>query len=123
MDQNCNRAKSNRLVRLMVANWALGWAVGFVCASAILLSNLAGLRDLMMSSQLMLQGLALLYGGFGFTFGGVVCATAIMLLPTDEESGKAAAERARRSCSRLMPWPRSAPRAPDFLIVGSTFGE
>ena len=86
MDQNRNRAQSNRLVRLMVANWALGWAVGFVCASAILLSNLAGLRDLMMSSQLMLQGLALLYGGFGFTFGGVVCATAIMLLPTDEKS-------------------------------------
>jgi hypothetical protein len=33
----------------------------------------------------MLQGLALLFGGFGFTFGGVVCATAIMLLPTGEE--------------------------------------
>jgi hypothetical protein len=86
MDQNRNRAQSNRLVRLMVANWTLGWAVGIVCASAILLSNLAGLRDLMMSSQLMLQGIALLYGGFGLTFGGVVCATAIMLLPTDEES-------------------------------------
>jgi hypothetical protein len=86
MVQNSNRAKPNRLVRLMVANWALGWAVGFVCASAILVSNLAGLRDLMASSQLMLQGLALLYGGFGFTFGGVVAATAVMLLPTDEDS-------------------------------------
>ena len=61
MVQNRNRAKPNRLVRLMIANWALGWAVGFVCASGVLLSNLSGLRDLMMSSQLMLQGLALLY--------------------------------------------------------------
>lgn len=86
MVQNCNRAKPNWLVRLMIANWALGWAVGFVCASGVLLSNLSGLRDLMMSSQLMLQGLALLYGGFGITFGGVVCATAIMLLPSDEDS-------------------------------------
>ncbi len=86
MVQNRNRAKPNRLVRLMIANWALGWAVGFVCASGVLLSNLSGLRDLMMSSQLMLQGLALLYGGFGITFGGVVCATAIMLLPSDEDS-------------------------------------
>ena len=60
--------------------------MGFVCASGVLLSNLSGLRDLMMSSQLMLQGLALLYGGFGITFGGVVCATAIMLLPSDEDS-------------------------------------
>ena len=86
MIKNRKSAKPNRLVRLIVANWALGWAVGFICASAILLSNLAGLRDLMMSSQLMLQGLALLYGGFGFAFGGVVAATAIMLLPTDEDS-------------------------------------
>ena len=47
----------------------------------------------------MLQGLALLFGGFGFTFGGVVCATAIMLLPTDEtECRSAAAARARRCC-------------------------
>jgi len=86
MSETPTRAKPNRLVRLMIANWALGWGVGAVCASGVLIANLAGLRDLMLSSQLMLQGLALLYGGFGITFGGVVCATAIMLLPTDEES-------------------------------------
>jgi hypothetical protein len=40
----------------------------------------------MLHSELELQGLALLFGGFGVTFGGVVCATAIMLLPTGEES-------------------------------------
>jgi hypothetical protein len=83
-----NRAKqaSSRLVRLMISNWALGWAVGFACAALVLLSNVGGLRDLMLSSDVMWQGLALLFGGFGFTFGGVVCATAIMLLPTDEET-------------------------------------
>jgi hypothetical protein len=68
----------------MVSNWMLGWGVGWACASAVLLSNVGGIRVLMFKSDLMLQGLALLFGGFGFTFGGVVCATAVMLLPTDE---------------------------------------
>jgi hypothetical protein len=77
--------KSNRLVRLMIANWALGWAVGFFWAAAVLVSNVGGIRVLMLKSDLMFQGLLLLFGGFGLFFGGVVCATAIMLLPTAEE--------------------------------------
>lgn len=86
MRQNQNKANSSRLVRLMIANWLLGWAVGFACAAAVLVANLAGIRDIMLHSELELQGLALLFGGFGVTFGSVVCATAIMLLPTEEES-------------------------------------
>ncbi|HUO55783.1 MAG TPA: hypothetical protein VMU18_13635 [Rhodoblastus sp.] len=86
MPQNRKNGISSRLVRLMIANWALGWAVGFACAAAVLVSNVANIRDLMFRSELMWQGLALLFGGFGFTFGGVVCATAVMLLPTDEDS-------------------------------------
>jgi hypothetical protein len=76
---------SSQLVRLMISNWLFGWAIGFACAAAVLVSNVGGIRELMFKSDLMLQGLALLFGGFGFTFGGVVCATAIMLLPTEEE--------------------------------------
>ncbi|MCI4677355.1 hypothetical protein K9U39_00250 [Rhodoblastus acidophilus] len=86
MRQNRKSGISSHLVRLMIANWALGWAVGFACAGAVLVSNVGGIREIMMRSDVMLQGLALLFGGFGFTFGGVVCATAIMLLPTDEDS-------------------------------------
>ncbi|WP_298428159.1 hypothetical protein [Rhodoblastus sp.] len=86
MVQNRHHRNASRLVRLVIANWVLGWAVGFACAALVLFSNVAHIRDLMFSSELMLQGLALLFGGFGFTFGGVVCATAVMLLPTDEDS-------------------------------------
>ena len=79
------KTNSGRLVRLMISNWAFGWAVGFACAAAVLVSNIGGIRVLMLKSDLMLQGLALLFCGFGLFFGGVVCATAIMLLPTGEE--------------------------------------
>lgn len=86
MRQNRNSKTPSRLVRLMISNWMLGWAVGFACAAAVLASNIAGICDLMLRSDVMWQGLTLLFGGFGLFFGGVVCATAIMLLPTDEES-------------------------------------
>ena len=84
MNQTRAMKNSGRLVRLMITNWAFGWAIGFVGAGAVLASNIAGIRDLMFKSDVMWQALALLFGSFGFTFGGVVCATAIMLLPIDE---------------------------------------
>ena len=84
MSQTRAMKNSGRLVRLMIVNWAFGWAIGFVGAGAVLASNMAGIRDLMFKSEVMWEALALLFGSFGFTFGGVVCATAIMLLPIDE---------------------------------------
>jgi hypothetical protein len=82
------RAKrdASRLVLLMIVNWSFGWAVGALAALALLAGDVAHLRTLMLHSDLMWQGLALLFGGFGVTFGGVVCATAVMLLPGDEET-------------------------------------
>jgi len=77
--------KTNHLVRMMILNWALGWAVGFACAGGVLISNVGHIRDMMLKSDFMLQFLALLFGSFGMTFGGVVAATAVMLLPTDPE--------------------------------------
>ncbi|MGO9390469.1 hypothetical protein [Rhodoblastus sp.] len=85
MVQDRRKNSSNRLVRLMIANWAFGGVVGLACAAAVLVSNVGGIRVLMLKSDLMLAGLALLFGGFALFFGGVVCATAIMLLPTVEE--------------------------------------
>lgn len=75
---------SSRLIRLMVVNWAFGWAIGLAVAGAVLASNMAHIRDLMFRSEIMWQALALLFGGFGFTFGGVCAATAVMLLPVNE---------------------------------------
>jgi hypothetical protein len=75
---------SSRLIRLMVVNWAFGWAIGFAVAGAVLVSNMAHIRDLMFRSEIMWQALALLFGGFGFTFAGVCAATAVMLLPVKD---------------------------------------
>ena len=90
MAQNRSTNISSRLVRLMISNWMLGWVVGFACAALVLASNVGGIRELMMRSDVMWQSLALLFVSFGFSFGGVVCATAVMLLPTEEaaESGR-----------------------------------
>lgn len=85
MSQIRGKNKPNHLVRLVVSNWAFGWAVGQVCAAGVLLSNIGDIRVLMFHSAVMWQALALLSVGFGATFGGVVAATAIMLLPTSEE--------------------------------------
>jgi hypothetical protein len=75
---------SGHLVRLMISNWAFGGAVGLAVAGAVLISNVGGIRELMLRSDGMVSGLVLLFGGFGLFFGGVVCATAVMLLPTTE---------------------------------------
>ncbi len=80
------KRRANRLVRLMVFNWIFGVFVGCCCAGLLLAGDIAGLRSLMLRSELMWQALALLFGGFSITFGGVVCATAIMLPSMDEET-------------------------------------
>jgi hypothetical protein len=92
--QNRPSRKQNRLVRMMVVNWAFGWGVGFACALAVLAADLGRIRELMVEADLVAQALALLFIGFGVTFGGVVAATAIMLLPTDEEEWRGGGTRA-----------------------------
>jgi hypothetical protein len=89
-----HKNRPNRLVRMMIFNWAFGWAVGFACAAGVLVSNVGHIRDMMFKSDAMLQFLALLFGSFGMTFGGVVAATAVMLLPTDAENGRGGGTRA-----------------------------
>ena len=84
MPQTRATRNSSRLIWLMVVNWAFGWAIGFAGAAAVLASNMAHIRDLMFRSDIMWQAMALLFGGFGFTFGGICAATAVMLLPVTE---------------------------------------
>jgi hypothetical protein len=95
MHSNSPIPKTNHLVRLIVSNWALGWAVGFAFSFLLLLADVGGIRGLMFRPEVIVQGLALLFGGFGLFFGSVVAATAVMLLPTDEEDfGKGGGKRA-----------------------------
>lgn len=75
----------NAVVRLVVSHWILGMALGVACAALVLWLDVANLRSLLVRSGVMWEGALLLFGGFALTFGGVVCAGAIMILPRDND--------------------------------------
>ena len=110
------RTKPNRLVRMMIMNWAFGWAVGFVCAAGVLVSNVGHIWDLVAKSDSMGLFLVLLFGSFGLTFGGVVAATAIMLLPTDEQD----MARRRRPRTGVAAGLRLRQNSPQAALIFST---
>lgn len=73
------------LVRLIVTHWVLGSLTGIGCALLLLIFDVAGLRSLLMASDMRWIGLLLLCSGFAVTFGGVLCASAIMSVPSDKD--------------------------------------
>ena len=73
------------IVRLVVTHWILGALTGIGCAGFLLACDVAHLRSLLAHSDVAAAGLALLFGGFAITFGGVVAATAVMLVAPDED--------------------------------------
>ena len=77
---------SYRVVRLVVTYWILGALTGVACAGLLLILDVARLRTLLFGSDFLWIGLLLLFGGFAVTFGGVICASAIMSVPPDDDS-------------------------------------
>lgn len=75
------------LVGAMILNWAFGMATGVFCALLLLGFDFFGLRSLLLRSDFLVPGVAMLCAAFAFTFGGVVCAAAVMSFGADE-SGK-----------------------------------
>src|SRR5271165_7441732 len=73
------------LVRYMIFNWVLGALLGALLATALLVFDPFGLRPLMNDSGMGPAAAFLLYIGFMTTFGGLVCAAAVMFLPKDED--------------------------------------
>lgn len=80
--------KGNPIARLIVTHWILGSALGVACAGALLLINPLGMRTLLMRSDAMVPALAMLFVGFGTTFGGIVSATAVMMHKKDDDDDK-----------------------------------
>ncbi len=75
----------HRVLRLLVTNWVLGAALGALCAALFLWVDVAHLRGLIWrADRIAWEALALLFGGFAVTFGGAVCAAAVMTIPTSE---------------------------------------
>ena len=66
------------LIRLFLKSWAIGILLGLVCVAILMGLDTAGLRTLLMRSNFLWQGLALLGVGFGTFFGGIFCASAVM---------------------------------------------
>ncbi len=73
------------IVRLVVTHWILGALTGICCAGFLLACDIASLRTLLWHSDVAAAGLALLFGGFAVTFGGVVAATAVMTVAPEDE--------------------------------------
>jgi hypothetical protein len=97
--------RHDRVVRLIVTHWILGAALGVACAALLLWLDVAGLRSLLWTrDRVVWEALVLLFGGFAITFGGVVCAGAVMTVPgghDDPDGGlDAAGEAAFRASVR-----------------------
>lgn len=97
--------RMDRLVRMMIVNWLSGMAVGVVCAALALIFDIAGLRTLLSNSDVAFLGAAMLIAACAFSFGGIVCATAVMRV-SDEDEPPRGGRRAR-----FAPERRSAPDA------------
>lgn len=95
----------DRLVRGMIVNWAFGMAIGVFCALLILAFDFVGLRSLLWRSDALIPGVVLLCASFAFTFGGVVCAAAVMSLGADDDSRAKPRGLRLRSALRSRPTP------------------
>ena len=76
---SAGRRSRDPVIRLMLCHCVFGVAIGLVWAGILFAFNFAGLRGLILRSDVAWLWLALLFGGFAETFGGIVFATAIMI--------------------------------------------
>jgi len=69
----------------MIFHWALGALGGALCVTALLVFDPFGLWPLIHDSGLGFPAIFLLYLGFMTSFGGLVCAAAVMFPPKDDD--------------------------------------
>ena len=74
------------LIRMVIVNLIVGAFMGVAFAALLMAADVAGIRTLILGVSVSLPALALLFGGFAITFGGVVAATAVMLMNEDDDS-------------------------------------
>jgi hypothetical protein len=86
--------RMDRVVRLLIANWALGMGIGAALAVFMLAVDFMGLRTLLWRSDVAVMGTALIIAVFAFTFGGLVAATAAMRAGRDDDDEPRGGRRA-----------------------------
>lgn len=72
-----------KLIRFLGLHLATGVALGVIVASLMIMSNLAGLKDLLVEAQEPFVAIFLLYAFNALTFGSVSMGIGIMTLPYD----------------------------------------
>lgn len=83
----------NPLFRLLAINGAVGVLVSLLVFAGLLISNAAGLRDLIANADDPVVPVVLLGFGLIITLGSAVMGTAIMSLPSDEDTGSGRRDR------------------------------
>ncbi len=73
------------LVRYMIFHWILGMLAGALCVTLLLVFDPFGFWKLFNDSGLGVEAIFLLYVGFMTSFGGLVCAAAVMFPPKDDD--------------------------------------
>ena len=74
----------NPLMRLLAINWLIGLIATLVIFCGLLLTNAAGLQDLIFNSENPFIPMALLFFGLLVTICSVAMGVAIMTLPKDD---------------------------------------
>jgi hypothetical protein len=93
------------VARAMALNWALGTGIGLIGAALALAFDLFGLQALLWRSDLSTADAAMLCVAFAFTFGGLVCAAALMRVDANGDQ-----PRGRRRRAVAEPLRARAPR-------------
>jgi hypothetical protein len=77
--------RRDTLVRYMIFHWVLGALGGALCTTTLLVFDPFGFWPLIHDSGLGVPAIFLLYVGFMSSFGGLVCAAAVMFPPKDDD--------------------------------------
>jgi len=89
------------LFKLLARNLVLGTLAGWISLTALIISNTAGLYELVFTSSNPLLPLILLAFGFTLTFGSLAMGAAVMMLPYDRGAGN---DRGMKMPTLLAHW-------------------
>lgn len=74
-----------RAVRYVLVSAALGASIGIGFGGLMIVTNVAGLRDLIVGSSDPITPVVLVLAGFATLFGGIYTAGSIMRMPTEDD--------------------------------------
>nr|WP_321444881.1 hypothetical protein [uncultured Cohaesibacter sp.] len=73
------------LMRLLAINWIIGLVATVIIFTGLILTNAAGLQDLIFGSEEPIIPMALLFFGLLITICSVAMGMAVMMLPKDDD--------------------------------------